>query len=209
MTMAGIDVSWAQGAYDWGQQAGKLAFAMVKATEGAALTDPTFERNWDALWSLRPDHRLPRFAYCFFHAADDPAAQAEHLVAVVRERGLLPGDNFVLDLEATDGSGIYNDGRYPEATAAAAAAFLHRVNALAPGHRVLVYTSPAFAAAGNTAGLGAWYCWIADYGVASPAVPAPWEHWTFWQSGIRGVDQDVFNGDEDALLAFTRMPDKR
>ena len=116
------------------------------------------------MWWLQPDHRLPRFAYCYFHPGEDPAEQAEHLVETVKARGLLPGDNFVLDLEV-------NDGLPPAFVAGRGVQFLHAVNQAAPGHRCLVYVNPSFAAAGNCAGMESWYLWIADYGVPGPPRP--------------------------------------
>ncbi len=204
----GIDVAWPQGDYDWSQQKGRIAFGMCKATEGTGLADPHFGHNWDAMWSLQADHRLPRFAYHFFRAAEDVTRQAQFLVATVKARGLLPGDNFVLDLEATRGDGT-SDGMPPHLVAARGVAFLHEVNALAPGHRILPYSYPSFIRAGNCAGMASWYLWIAEYGVPQPEVPAPWSKWTFWQDGDWPVDTDRYNGDLASLLAFTRMPDKR
>lgn len=198
----GIDVSNFQGAFDWPAWRGRIGFGMCKATEGDEFTDPDFGRNWDGMWWMRDDHRFPRFAYCYFHPAQDPVVQAAHLVSTVRGRGLLPGDNFVLDLEVSD-------GQLAPVVANRAAQFLHKVNELAPGHRVLVYTDPSFARAGNCAGLGSWHLWIADYGVPAPAVPPPWEAWAFWQHGDSPLDLDAWNGTQDQLLAFTRMPDCR
>jgi len=208
MTVAGIDVAWPQGDYDWSQHAG-LAFGMCKATEGLTLADPAFEHNWDAMWDLQPDHRVPRFGYHFFHAADDPDGQAEHLVTTVKAHGLLAGDNLAADFEATDPRSGLNDDVAPDVCAARARTFLQTVNRLAPGHRILAYTNPAFARTGACAGLGDWYLWLADYGVTSPVVPEPWDRWTFWQYASSPVDQDVYNGTAEQLLAFTRMPDKR
>jgi|SRR5271165_3224718 len=208
MTVRGIDVSRWQGDFDWRTHPG-LSFGMAKATEGTGYTDPEFGRNWDAMWGYRADHRMPRFAYCFFHASLDPVQQAEQLVLAVKAHGLLPGDNFVLDLEATDAGTGLNDEVAPAEVARRGIAFLHAVNAMAPGHRVLVYTYPAFAQAGHTAGMEAWHLWIANYGVTQPEVPQPWSSWAFWQDGDNPVDTDRYNGDEASLLAFTRMPDKR
>ena len=209
MTEQGIDVAWPQGGrYNWHQWAGKIGFGMCKAAEGETGTDPDFGANWDAMWWLRPDRRLPRFAYLFFHASLDPVVQAAHLVATVKGHGLLPGDNFVLDLEATAADGL-NDGVDPAVFAVRARECLQHINTLAPGHRVLPYCNPSFAGAGNCAGLDPWYLWVADYGVQRPAVPWPWSKWTFWQRGDQPVDLDVFNGTGEQLLAFTRMPDKR
>jgi GH25 family lysozyme M1 (1,4-beta-N-acetylmuramidase) len=199
----GIDVAWPQGArYNWRQWAGKIQFGMCKATEGLDLIDPDLGDNWAGMWNLQPDHRLPRFAYHYLHPSADPAQQAHFFVSAVKSHGLLPGDNLVLDLEATD-------ALHPPTVAMRAKTFLNEVNGLAPGHRVLVYTNPGMALAGNCWGLNPWYLWIADYGVTRPAVPDPWHNWTFWQSSGSVLDTDVFNGSTADLLAFARMPDKR
>ena len=199
----GIDISQWQGAsFPWPQWKGKIGFGLVKATEGDGFTDPDFGRNWDSMWALQSDHRLPRFAYSFFHPAQDPIVQAAHLVATVKGHGLEPGDNFVLDLEVTD-------GLPPAMVARRATAFLHEVNSLAPGHRVLVYTSPSFAQAGNCAGLDPWHLWLADYGVPAPTAPKPWNRCDFWQYSDEPIDGDRFMGTEDELLAFCRMPKSR
>jgi lysozyme len=199
----GIDISAWQGTpFPWGKWKGRIGFGLVKATEGDSETDPDFGANWDSLWWLQDDHRFPRFAYGFFHPAQDPVVQAAHLVATVKGHGLLPGDNFVLDLEVSD-------GLPPSAVAGRARECLQHVNELAPGHRVLPYTFPAFAQAGNCEGLDPWYLWLADYGVPAPTAPRPWDRATFWQYTDQPIDGDRFMGGEDQLLAFTRMPDKR
>ena len=205
---AGIDVAYPQGSYNWGQWKGKISFGMCKVTEGLTVTDPDWVHNWDSMWSLNSTHTVPRFAYHFFHADDDPAKQAEHLVATVKTHGLLAGDSLVCDLEATESNGT-NDNVAPATVASRARTFLAKVNELAPDHRCLVYTNPGFAAAGNCAGLEHWYLWIAHYGVSHPTVPKPWGRWTFWQKGEFPVDQDVFNGTEAELLALTHMPRSR
>lgn len=203
----GLDVSYAQGAhFPWTSERGKIQFGMCKATEGLNTLDPDLAANWNGMWAA--SKTLPRFAYHYFHAADDPAEQAKRLVNAVKPHGLLAGDNLVCDLEATEADGS-NDHVAPATVASRARTFLNEVNTLAPGHRVLVYTSPSFAEAGNCAGLGAWFLWLADYGVSRPAVPKPWSAWTFWQTTGTGLDLDVFNGTEAQLLAFTRMPKSR
>jgi lysozyme len=203
----GFDVSYAQGAhFPWASERGRISFGMCKATEGLHTTDPDLEANWNGMWEL--SSTLPRFAYHFFHAAEDPVAQARRFVAAVKPHGLLAGDNLVLDLEATESNGT-NDGESPGAVSERARQFLNTVNGLAPGHRVLVYTSPSFAETGACAGLGSWFLWIANYGVSRPSVPLPWRIWSFWQTGDSPVDSDVFNGNEATLLNFCRMPKSR
>src|SRR5215472_9832229 len=111
MTVNGIDVSMFQGQFDWPAWRGRIGFGMCKAAEGGGWTDPQFRHNWDGMWQMNAAHTFPRFAYLFFHAAEDPLVQALHLVSVVKGRGLLPGDNFVLDIEET--SPGRNDGLTP------------------------------------------------------------------------------------------------
>ena len=205
----GIDVSSWQGSFDWPAWRGKVGFAMAKATEGDAITDPDFGTNWGGMWALQADHRLPRFAYSYFHASLDPVAQAAHLVATVKGHGLLPGDNLVLDLEETVSGSGENDGIPAARCAPLAVQCLREINELAPGHRVLPYLNPSWAKAGGSAGMASWYLWLADYGVPAPTAPAPWDRATFWQYTDQPIDGDRFLGDEDQLLAFTRMPDKR
>jgi GH25 family lysozyme M1 (1,4-beta-N-acetylmuramidase) len=129
----GIDVAYPQGSnYNWRQWRGKISFGMCKATEGLTITDPAFVSNWNAMWEL--NRLMPRFAYHFFHASDDPAHQAERFVATVKPDGLLPGDNLVLDLEATGSSGS-NDGVAASVVAEYARTFMNTANGLAPDHR--------------------------------------------------------------------------
>jgi lysozyme len=201
-TVEGLDVSNFQGQFDWAPWQCRIGFGLAKATEGESFTDPDFGHNWDSMWQMRLDHRFPRFAYSFFHPGQDPVVQAAHLVATVKAHGLLPGDNFVCDLETSD-------GHIPSVVAGQAAIFLRHVNSLAPGHRVLVYTNPSFAKAGNCAGLASWYLWLASYGVPAPVAPPPWQRATFWQYTDAPVDADRFMGTDAELLAFCRMPDKR
>ena len=148
-------------------------------------------------------------AYVAALAGQDPVQQAEFLVLTVKRLGLLPGDNFVLDLEATDARTGLNDGLPPAEVARRGVRFLHTVNEMAPGHRVMVYTDPAFARAGNCAGMGSWYLWIANYLVSQPEIPQPWDRWAMWQDGDSPIDTDRWSGDLASLLAFTRMPDAR
>lgn len=203
MTEQGIDVSNAQGArFAWGLQRGRIQFGAAKATEGLGFLDPDFGRNWDAMWRLQDDHRLPRFAYHFFHPGLDPREQAQVFVSTVRAHGLLAGDNLMADFEVTD-------GLPPAVVAGRGVQFLRHCNELAPGHRVLPYMSPSFAAAGHSAGMESWHLWVADYGVPRPAVPAPWSSWAFWQRGDSPIDTDVFNGTHEQLLEFCRMPCRR
>ena len=205
----GIDVSHWQGAFNWQAWTGKIGFGLAKAVEGDAGTDADFGRNWDSMWAMNATHTFPRFAYLFFHAGQDPVAQATHLVATVKAHGLLPGDHFVLDLESTSPDAQLNDGLTPAQCAPRAVECLHHINAVAPDHRVLPYMNPAWARAGGSTGMGSWFLWLAEYGVNAPSVPPPWNRWTFWQYTDQPIDGDQYNGTQAELLSFCRMPKSR
>lgn len=197
---SGIDISNIQGPdYNWSQWSGKLSFAMAKASQGTSYLDPDFQRNWDSMWWLNGQGQLCRFAYHYGDPSQPAGSQVATFTNYVKRFGLMPGDNLVLDLEL-------NQGKTPAEVSSWAQQFLHGVNGACPGHRVLVYTYPAFAQAGNCAGLNPWCLWIANYGVGSPEVPAPWKTWTFWQHSDTPVDTDYFNGTEAQLRAFCRKP---
>jgi GH25 family lysozyme M1 (1,4-beta-N-acetylmuramidase) len=204
----GIDVSYAQGSFNWGHYKGKINFGMCKVTEGLTITDPYWVHNWNSMWSMNSTHTFPRFAYHFFHASDDPTKQADRFASTVKTHGLLAGDNLVCDLEATESNGS-NDNVAARTVAARARHFLEALDRLVPSHRVLVYTNPSFAETGACAGMNSWALWIAHYGVSKPSVPKPWSNWTFWQTGDSPVDMDRFNGTEAELLSWTRMPKSR
>jgi lysozyme len=189
VSVYGLDAS---GDVNWEEWPGDLGFAMVKATEGVNFTSPAFHASWDALEKLTP-HRL---AYHYAHPDEDPAAQAAWLTRTVKAAGLRSTDHYVLDLEVTS-------GRTPVEVSFWSNVFCREVNRLNPGHRVLVYTFPAFADAGNCATLGDWDLFIANWGVERPDVPLPWREWRFWQyAGGNTVDHDMWNGTLAAMTEF-------
>lgn len=78
--LVGIDVSHHQGPIDWVKvrKAG-VAFAFIKATEGATLTDSAFAANW----SHANAAGVLRGAYHFFTFCSAGRDQAAHFVGVV------------------------------------------------------------------------------------------------------------------------------
>lgn len=202
--LEGIDVSHIQGAIDWNEvaAAGKT-FAFVKATQGVDWVDPMFATNWPAIQAAR----LQRGAYHFFQPGDDPTAQAQNFLAVVRPviaAGDLPA---VLDIEtAKESSG----------TTEAAAQVLADIEvwlalvAQALGKPPILYTSPGFWNGLGSAAFGQYPLWVAEYGVSTPKSVDGWTAWTFWQysetgtvAGVSGtVDLDYFQGDATALAAL-------
>lgn len=190
-TEPGIDVSayipaWRQ----WG-----VKFGLVKATEALDYDEPAFDANWADLGKAG----IQRNAYHVGHPQQDPAKQAAFFTRVVRAAGLRKGDMFVLDLEP-----VILDGLNPVQVSFWAYVFCHEINALNPGHRILVYTDVDLAERGYCAKLGPWGLWVADWGVPFPVVPPPWRRWRFWQyAGGGNVDHDRWNGTEAELLAWS------
>ena len=202
--MPGIDVSHYQPSIDWAAvvRAG-FQYCFIKATEGVASVDRSFARHWQ-------DSRKAGLicgAYHFFRPAVAASAQANLFIRTIQH--LEPGDlPPVLDLEAPeDWTSIPLSERAPLVLA-----WLEAVER-SLGVRPIVYLSPAFACdvLGNTAALARYRVWLAHYTMAeTPAVPKPWNSWTFWQySKARApgisvpVDINRFNGSRDELKALT------
>lgn len=177
---------------NWKAYPGDLSFAMMKATEGTGFTSPAFKTSWEETGKLT-SHRL---AYHYGHPNLDPSAQAAYFTKTVKDAGLRPTDHFVLDLEETG-------GRTPVEVSFWANVFCREMNRLNPGHRIIVFTFPAFADQGNCATLGSWNLFISNWGVEAPTVPLPWKEWRFWQyAGGNVVDHDMYHGDVSALTEF-------
>ena len=192
----GIDVSHYQGVIDWPHvRASGVGFALLKATQGATGTDPTFHRNLDG---CRATGIIPG-AYHFFTPTQDARAQADHFLATIGDPA-----GILLALDCEDG-GTLKGSDYCES----AIVWLSVVGTAA-GRKPLVYCSPSFA---DERGLGRFLngfpLWIASYRMR-PKMPAGWQGWAIWQyssggrvNGIEGdVDMDRFNGDCVALNAI-------
>lgn len=185
--MRGTDISAYQSSIPPGD------FCVLKATEGLGYNDPPFAARWKTLGQ----RGTLRGAYHFGHPKNDPTAEAEHFLRVVRAAGLAPGDMLVLDHEVSDGTS-------PAHCAAWARTWCQHVTD-AVGRRPVVYTFLSFAWEGRCEGLGGYPLWIADpsRGPAHPRVPAPWKSWVMHQyAETGGIDRDVFNGDRAAWLAL-------
>lgn len=184
---------------------------MIRATswttENKFGMDEQFERNWDSMWNINGAGKLVRFAYHYARPGMTTAVQqAAGFVGAVMSCGLATGDHFVLDLEE-------NDDEPPAYVAEWSVQFCQEVNRLCPGHRCLIYCSQGFAdsALDLTHDIQRWYLWVANYGVETPAVPLQWAKtgWKFWQWTGTDLDQNYFNGTEEELLTFARMPENR
>jgi GH25 family lysozyme M1 (1,4-beta-N-acetylmuramidase) len=191
----GHDVSSYQGEYNWAAVKGSDAFGFCKATEGTALTDPQFTRNWAQMKT----HGLLRGAYHFAHPNLNAPAQAKYFVGVVKAQGLEGNDSLVLDLETLDGLG-------PSAVSAWAQVFCNTVQTMT-GKNVWVYTNHAMILNGCCSGLYTRPLWIASLTQAgAPGSVLPWSTWSFQQYTWNPVDQNVLNGDANTWKALVNEP---
>jgi lysozyme len=198
--VSGIDVSYHQGAIDWGRVAGAgKSFAFVRASAGTLTSDTAYATN-------RAGARAAGLKVGAYHfgnpdtAANDALNEAHWFLqnATIASGDLVP----VLDLEVTNGLSAGELMTWAQT-------WLTEVEA-ATGIRPVIYTTPNFWS-GSVANTD-WFArngyrvWIAHWTTASqPTVPAGnWggNGWTFWQHsstgsvpGVSGpVDLDRFNG---------------
>jgi lysozyme len=194
-TTPGIDVSYYQETIDWPRvrRAG-IRFAFIRLSDGATLRDARFAVNW----AEARQAGVIRGAYQFFRPDQSVTAQADLMIAAMRDRGRddLPP---VIDIEV-DG------GLAASVIAERAQAWIERVRARL-GVEPIVYTGGDLWRNGGGEPLGAHALWLAHYTQGCPMLPAPWTRWTFWQHTDRGaipgiegpVDLDLFAGTPDDL----------
>ncbi len=193
----GVDISWHQGAIDWRTLAADdVAFAYIKATEGADHVDPRFAFNWEHAGASG----LYRGAYHFFTLCQPGARQASNFIAIVpRVEGALPP---ALDLEHM---GPCREGPTMTDVIAEARIFMDRLEAHY-GVRPIIYTTREFHDA-HLSELQGERFWI-----RSIAAPPNFRQadWIIWQHHNRGhkrgvsgpVDLNAFRGDATALADF-------
>ena len=196
MTLAGIDVSAAgQGAnFPWASYKGKIAFAGIKVSEGLTYADPDAKANIAAARSLG----LVVIGYHFAHASVSGSGQAEHFLSCAHAAGLGRGD-----LAAIDAEDLGLDGESPAQMNLTASAFTGELQRHFPGYNPAAYTEQSMAPALTS--LADCPLWLADLSVPLVTSIGPWKLVSIWQTGQRGVDADVFNGDA-AQLAKLAIP---
>jgi lysozyme len=192
----GPDVSrWQHGApLSWSAvKASGQSFAFIKATEGAAYTNPYFASDWAGT----RDAGLLHGAYHFARpSVGSGVSQARRFIAVAgnaQAAGDLPP---VLDLEQSG-------GLTPTQLSTWAQQFLEETRRLT-GRTPIVYTYPNFwrTSMAGTRAFTSYPLWIASYTSASTPVMPAWSRWAFWQysstSTVPGVagkaDMNRFNG---------------
>ncbi len=197
--LQGIDVSHYQGLVNWRQvkEAG-YSFAIAKATGGTRFVDSQFHNNWQGM----REAGLVRGAYHFFHADEDPIAQAEHFIQTVSTLRLndLPP---IIDIEVTE--------NVPTPTIVSRALVWAKYVEEKLGKKPMVYSSLSFYNTYLATDFISYHLWVAEYNnrIEEPRVDRSWEMWQHSQTGsvpgINGnVDLDFFNGNMIKLRAFLR-----
>jgi lysozyme len=191
----GIDVSNFAGDFDWTSTSG-LSFGICRASQGLGGSgtnspDPFLAWNWPRIKAKG----LTRGAYHFLNPGLSGADQASYFVDSVSAVGLETTDMLWLDNETAGASAAD--------VAACARDFMAKLVSLRPHNPHGVYSFYDFITSGNCAGLQSYPLWLAIYQSATPSAPAPWNAWTFWQSGgASNHDNDVFNGTAGELTGW-------
>lgn len=198
--VVGVDVSNHQGAIDWPALASSgIAFAYIKATEGATFRDERFSENWSAADRAG----IPRGAYHFFTLCRSAAEQARNFIETVpSDPGALPP---VIDAEHM---GPCTDAPTPKNHVAMILEFI----ALLEGHygrRPLVYTTGEFEAAMLKDALAGERFWLRSLVVPPMFRRNEWVIWQFHnrgrRPGVKGdLDLDVFRGTPAEFETFVR-----
>jgi GH25 family lysozyme M1 (1,4-beta-N-acetylmuramidase) len=204
----GIDVYAGTGTINWTsvKNAG-ISFAFLKATQGTYYQDANYHTN-------RTNANGQGIVIGAYHFADpnttpsvsaNAIAQANYFINFAKPA---KGDfQVVCDWEVNYNSmSQANMGAWLTAWCAQIQTLTHTP--------AIIYTYPSFWS-NMPSGWTNPNCalWIANYGVTSPSLPAPWASsgYAFWQysstgsvSGISGnCDLDTFNGSASTMLKFT------
>lgn len=171
MTYKGVDVSHWEGRINWEVAAQYVQFAILKCTEAATYTDPTYSVNKQGCI----DNGISHGAYHFFRTNVDPIAQAQLFYDKVG-----PDMKFLCaDVETVDGGDLKLNLRK----------FMDKLESLA-GVTPYIYTSPGF---WNAYGIqDPIWCqhfglWVAHWTAGlAPLLPHEWSSWVVWQYTDRG-----------------------
>lgn len=175
--VAGTDVSKWQKTINWQKMKGRgVEFVFIRSSYGLVVDEMLHVNAPGALAA-----GLPYGFYHYYHPWQDAIQQAELVAQQVEKYGIdLP---VALDLE--DNSGVTAD------LSNQVLRFLQhlegRLSAMGIQRRPIIYTSAGYwRSALKSPSWGAGYdLWIAAWtSAAQPAVPAPWNNWTFWQWNV-------------------------
>lgn len=176
----GIDISKHQGRIHWDElsQVKKLQFIFIKATEGADIKDPSYDKNINQARK----HGIPVGSYHFLSKAPAPL-QFENFRNVVDKdkQDLLP----VIDAE-DDGT----KGLNKEEIQSTLKTLCHLFKAYY-GHTPIIYCSESYYKDYLAPDFNGYYLWIASYN-HEPVLPgAP--HYDIWQFHRHGRVPGIWN----------------
>ena len=200
----GLDVSGYQGTVNWSQTAADGAtFAYAKATEGTSYSSASFAQQYNGSYAAG----LIRGAYHFAVPDNSTGAtQADYFVANgggwSADGRTLPG---MLDIEYNP-YGAECFGLTQPQMVDWVASFDSEYRTLT-GRSPDIYTTTDWwtTCTGNSAAFVKESLSIANYSRSPYPLPSSWQNYTFWQFADAGVfpgDQESFQGDHDALVAF-------
>lgn len=194
--LSGIDVSAAgQGPnFPWASYRGKIDFAGVKISEGLTFADPDAARNIAGARSIG----VPVIGYHFVHASLGGAPQARWFLECCAKAGIRKGDLLAVDVEDGGLDGL--SATQMDLVAAGFANWVHPHQEAWPVCYTEISMAPALVHMGNCP------VWPANPSQVQVPLPlGPWKSISFEQTGQRGVDLDVFYGDQ-AELAKLAIP---
>jgi len=211
-----MDISHWEGSFDPDQAIhGLIDFAIFKATEGTTWIDDVFEKNYQASVGKVPIIG----AYHYLRSGMSGRTQADHFTSIVGAKQI---DILVCDFESSN-------NQMNDAFVEVAQEFGYYVKLWKPNCKLLFYTNPStydnVVYPGSIRSYGKdvfteqpWDgFWVAQYYLSpspdkDPAMPKTRKDWAIWQYSEAGdpdqhgtegwVDQNVFNGDVDALSAW-------
>jgi lysozyme len=197
-------VSRWQGEIDWARVAAAgYSFAVIRATVGNYYTDPRFYENWRSAH----ENGLLVTAYHVVKPQNSAETQIARLFEVLDLRRTdLP---LVLDVELAD-------QQTPAVISGVIKECIQRIEQQ-DSRKPVIYTGAWFWDSNVLRGeeWANYDLWVAHYGVQTPALPADWSEWRFWQYSETGriggvssqhTDLDWFNGTHEDLLAYANKP---
>ncbi|GAA3462574.1 lysozyme [Saccharothrix longispora] len=203
-TVAGMDVSSHQGDVDWDHWwAQGKRFAYVKATEGTGYRNPYYDQQFHG------SHRVGmlRGAYHFaLPDRSDGVTQANYFVdhggGWTADGTTLPG---ALDIEYNPYGDDTCYGLAPDAMVTWIRQFTDTYRART-GRAPMIYTSTLWwdRCTGRAGDFSAGPVWVARYADSVGPLPHPWTAHAIWQHSSTPIDQNLFNGTPDDLLALAR-----